>query len=95
MFDPLPVKLYTFSPQFRSYIYVYVCMYSVCVCVCVNEITELSPEMSLSNHQIKWKQYNIVIKGIKSRLWSQKDLDSNSGCTSRMLFDLEEVPFSF
>ena len=75
----------------------YMHIYLMCVCAhaYVYERTELSPEMSLSNHQLKWKQYSFMIKSTESGLWSQKDLDSNSCCTSCMIFDLEEVSFPF
>lgn len=63
----------------------------VCVYACVKEPNEVS----LSNHQIKWKQDSIMIKSVESGLGSQKDLDSNSCCTSHVLFDLKDFPFPF
>lgn len=59
--------------------------YICALCMCMKELN-LSPEMSLSNHQIKQKQCSVMIKSTGSGLWSQKDQNSNSCCTSYMLF---------
>lgn len=63
----------------------------VCVYACLKELNEVS----LSNHQMKWKQDTIMIKSVESGLGSQKGLDSKSCCTSHVLFDLKELPFPF